>query len=279
MGNQKQKWKAEEEEALRAGVAKHGTGKWKNILRDPEFAPFLTLRSNIDLKDKWRNLNVGTATQGSKEKSVKSPKIKAITDGPFSGTPNSLPIVLVSQDASCNAFIDNHSKNKSAGENAPRYSSTAMIIEAISTLKDPNGCNISAIYRFIEQSNEVPQNFRRFLSSKLRRLVLQGKLEKVEKGYKIKKDSLSGTKTPSPLQKDIRSRLLQHSGSMASVDETLEEAAASAAYKIADAENKSFVAAEAVKEAERVTKMAEDVDLLLQLVEEIYDQCSRVDKK
>lgn len=50
MGNQKQKWKAEEEEALRAGVAKHGTGKWKNILRDPEFAPFLTLRSNIDLK-------------------------------------------------------------------------------------------------------------------------------------------------------------------------------------------------------------------------------------
>lgn len=84
---------------------------------------------------------------------------------------------------------------------------------------------------------------------------------------------MSGTKTPSPLQKDIRSRLLQHSGSMASVDETLEEAAASAAYKIADAENKSFVAAEAVKEAERVTKMAEDVDLLLQLVEEIYDQC------
>lgn len=35
-----------------------------------------------------------------------------------------------------------------------RYSSTAMIIEAISTLKDPNGCNISAIYRFIEV--EVP---------------------------------------------------------------------------------------------------------------------------
>lgn len=50
MGNQKQKWKAEEEEALLAGVAKHGPGKWKNILKDPEFAPFLTHRSNIDLK-------------------------------------------------------------------------------------------------------------------------------------------------------------------------------------------------------------------------------------
>lgn len=50
MGNQKQKWTAEEEEALLAGVAKHGPGKWKNILRDPQFAPSLTQRSNIDLK-------------------------------------------------------------------------------------------------------------------------------------------------------------------------------------------------------------------------------------
>lgn len=50
MGNQKQKWTAEEEEALLAGITKHGPGKWKNILKDPEFAPFLTHRSNIDLK-------------------------------------------------------------------------------------------------------------------------------------------------------------------------------------------------------------------------------------
>lgn len=50
MGNQKQKWTAEEEEALLAGVGKHGPGKWKNILKDPEFAPSLVHRSNIDLK-------------------------------------------------------------------------------------------------------------------------------------------------------------------------------------------------------------------------------------
>ena len=50
MGNPKQKWTAEEEEALRAGVAKHGTGKWKNIQKDPEFNHFLFTRSNIDLK-------------------------------------------------------------------------------------------------------------------------------------------------------------------------------------------------------------------------------------
>ncbi len=50
MGNQKQKGTAEEEEALLGGLAKHGPGKWKNILKDPDFAPFLTHRSYIDLK-------------------------------------------------------------------------------------------------------------------------------------------------------------------------------------------------------------------------------------
>ena len=114
MGNQKQKWTAEEEDALLAGVAKHGPGKWKNILKDPEFAPFLTHRSNIDLKvlpcslffhslslvqspisiflppvsffpvcqDKWRNLSVSTGSaQGSKDK-VRNPKLKAIAAAP-----------------------------------------------------------------------------------------------------------------------------------------------------------------------------------------------------
>ncbi|KAL8537777.1 hypothetical protein ACS0TY_012786 [Phlomoides rotata] len=64
MGNQKLRWTEEEEEALKAGVAKHGTGKWKNILADPEFNRKLILRSNVDLKDKWRNLCV-TVEQGS----------------------------------------------------------------------------------------------------------------------------------------------------------------------------------------------------------------------
>lgn len=50
MGIQKQKWRTEEEETLKAGVAKYGAGKWKHILTDPEFALFLTHRSNIDLK-------------------------------------------------------------------------------------------------------------------------------------------------------------------------------------------------------------------------------------
>lgn len=50
MGAPKQKWTSEEEAALKAGVAKYGVGKWSTILKDPEFAPVLRARSNVDLK-------------------------------------------------------------------------------------------------------------------------------------------------------------------------------------------------------------------------------------
>lgn len=79
-------------------------------------------------------------------------------------------------------------------------------------------------------------------------------------------------KTPTPKQKDVRLRLLQNSA-LTTLGETVEEASITVAYRIAEAENKSFLAAEAVKEAERVSKMAEDTDVMLQLVKDIYEQC------
>lgn len=79
-------------------------------------------------------------------------------------------------------------------------------------------------------------------------------------------------KTPTPKQKDVRLRLLQNSA-LTTLGETVEEASITAAYRIAEAENKSFLAAEAVKEAERVSKMAEDTDVMLQLVKDIYEKC------
>ena len=56
--------------------------------------------------------------------------------------------------------------------------------------------------------------------------------------------------------------------------DTVTEAADDAAYLVAEAENKSFVATEAVKESERVSKMAEDANSLLQLANEILEKCN-----
>ncbi|KAL3528608.1 hypothetical protein ACH5RR_007930 [Cinchona calisaya] len=268
MGNQKQKWTPGEEEALKAGVRKHGAGKWKIILKDPEFAPFLTSRSNIDLKDKWRNLSSSTG-QISKDKLKEAPIVElepmtavALPIAPIS----SVPFLAVEYEAA-----DDPSISPKEGRNAPRYN--PMIFEAIAGLKDPNGSDIGAILRFIEQRHEVPQNFRRLLTSKLRRLVLQGKLVKVQNCFKMKDVSL-GAKTPTPKQKDVCSRASQKIGSDTSTG-TWKDAAIIAACRIVEAENKSFIAAEAVKEYERIVEMAEDTESALLLVKDIYNQCSQ----
>ncbi|RWV90734.1 hypothetical protein GW17_00047040 [Ensete ventricosum] len=70
MGAPKQKWTAEEESALRAGVLKHGAGKWRTILKDPEFSSILCLRSNVDLKVK-RNYRIAPTSAFSNGKTSK----------------------------------------------------------------------------------------------------------------------------------------------------------------------------------------------------------------
>ncbi|KAI6671760.1 hypothetical protein NL676_006645 [Syzygium grande] len=265
MGNQKLKWTKDEEGALLAGIAKHGPGKWKNILKDPEFAPALLNRSNIDLKDKWRNLSVGNSGQGSKDKQ-RLPKVKSLMAVPQSST---APLTPQAHAASTDVAMVNSSNSFQDGKNYSLYNT--LIFEALSSTKGPNGSDIGAIASFIEKRQEVPSNFRRLLSSKLRRLVSQGKLEKVQNYYKISLQAPLGTKTPVPEQKDVRS--LPSQPLALSSHETLKKVAMAAADNVVEAENKSFLAAEAVKEAERVSKMADDAVMTLQLVQEIYEQC------
>jgi myb proto-oncogene protein len=64
MGAPKQRWTSEEEAALKAGVAKHGPGKWRTILRDPDFSAVLRLRSNVDLKVGLAPMLIGSAPGG-----------------------------------------------------------------------------------------------------------------------------------------------------------------------------------------------------------------------
>lgn len=58
-------------QALHAGVARHGVGKWKEILRDPEL-PFHAdgVRTVVDLKDKWRHLVAKRKRQEAQQNTV-----------------------------------------------------------------------------------------------------------------------------------------------------------------------------------------------------------------
>lgn len=51
-GGDRRRWTREEEERLLEGLRKHGPGNWKSILRDFDFGD----RTNVNLKDKWRNM-------------------------------------------------------------------------------------------------------------------------------------------------------------------------------------------------------------------------------
>ena len=55
MARKRVRWTAEEEHALRTGVELHGAGNWRRIMRSQIFGP---TRTNVDLKDKWRNMTM-----------------------------------------------------------------------------------------------------------------------------------------------------------------------------------------------------------------------------
>uniref|UniRef100_K3WK31 Uncharacterized protein n=1 Tax=Globisporangium ultimum (strain ATCC 200006 / CBS 805.95 / DAOM BR144) TaxID=431595 RepID=K3WK31_GLOUD len=60
-------WSEEEEECLRKGIEMYGLGKWRMIL-DSGAGIFSKHRTNVDLKDKWKNLQLG------KEKRKRAPQ-------------------------------------------------------------------------------------------------------------------------------------------------------------------------------------------------------------
>ncbi|GAB2267732.1 hypothetical protein Dimus_002714 [Dionaea muscipula] len=260
MGNPKQKWTAEEEEALRAGVVKYGAGKWKFIQRDPEFNQFLHSRSNIDLKDKWRNMSAAAGQGGSREKS-KMLKAKTSQDAAivpsFNVQPSASDIALPN-DSIPDQVKDDPTKELPDAKNS-RY--TALVFEALSSEK-PNGLDLTALFNYIEKRMEVPQNFRKQLGARLRRLIGQDKLEKVDNCYRIKASILPDTRTLC-VADDLPTW------------ENLEDAARDAAHKVADAETQAQVAAEAVREAERVARMAEESDSILIFAKDIFERSIR----
>ncbi|MCL7032029.1 hypothetical protein MKW94_027121 [Papaver nudicaule] len=159
----RQKWTPEEEEeegALKAAINKHGTGKWKEVQKDPEFGHCLAAHSNIDLMLKWKRMHC--------------PKVKAAASVATPKVPKTPASIF--QSPSPSQVLD-PTKNTADGKPGPRYHS----LEALSNIKNPNGAESAdsgAIDDYIELRHEVPANSRRLSSSKLRWLVTQDELKK-----------------------------------------------------------------------------------------------------
>ncbi|CAL0309206.1 unnamed protein product [Lupinus luteus] len=275
MGAPKQKWTAEEEAALKAGVVKHGVGKWRTILKDPEFSAVLYLRSNVDLKDKWRNLSVMANGWTSREKSRLAIKRMYQTprqDENFMAISPAVPSdEETADDRPLQASKDTMQLPR------PKRSLVRLdnlIMEAITTLKENGGSNKATIASFIEDQYWAPPDFERLLSSKLKFLIAIRKLIKVKRRYKIAPTSAySDRRRNSPMlllngrQKGTvrvdrdennvltKSRIDLELAKIRSM--TPQEAAAAAARAVSEAEAAIAEAEEAAREAEAAEADAE----------------------
>lgn len=275
MGAPKQKWTQEEEAALKAGVIKHGAGKWRTILKDPEFSGVLYLRSNVDLKDKWRNMSVMANGWGSRDKArlavKRVPQVPKQDENSMSHSsvgPSDEEIVDAKPLAVSNDMLQVASSKRSI------VRLDNLIFEAITSLKEPGGSNKTTIATYIEEQYWAPPDFKRLLSAKLKYLTANGRLIKVKRKYRI---------TPTPAFSDRRrnsSMLLlegrqrvfpkvekddTHMFTRSQIDLELEkmrtmtplEAAAAAAQAVSEAEAAIAEAEDAAREAEEAEADAE----------------------
>ncbi|MCL7027814.1 hypothetical protein MKW94_022985 [Papaver nudicaule] len=198
MGAPKQKWTAREEAALKAGILKHGPGKWRLILKDPEFSSDLLLRSNVDLKDKWRNMH---APRLYDRPGPDAPDLSRARSGHKKSQSNIKP------DGNSLAFRSGVQSDDDildvkpivvANDNIPDAKLDSLIIEAIANLKERNGSSRTSIATYIEDQYCAPPNFKRILSAKLKLLVASGKLIKVKRNYRIAPDAGSSERSNMP---------------------------------------------------------------------------------
>ncbi|GAB4846885.1 hypothetical protein Ancab_025893 [Ancistrocladus abbreviatus] len=290
MGAPKQKWTAEEEAALKAGVRKHGAGKWQTILRDPEFSHVLRSRSNVDLKDKWRNINVTLSGLGSREKArlalKRNPQTSKNDDKP-AALNNSVQSDTRVDDAKPLAMPSEVGQIADPKRTYTRLDN--VIIEAITTLKEPKGSDKNTIAMFVEERYWAPPNFKKLLSSKLKFMAANGKLLKLKHRYRIA-PSLTASDARRNSSPDGNQRALLRAEknqikilTRPQVDAELEkmrsmtaiEAAAAAARAVAEAEAAIAEAEAAAREAEAAEAEAEAAQIFAEAAMKAL-KCQRV---
>ncbi|XP_050367066.1 LOW QUALITY PROTEIN: telomere repeat-binding factor 2 [Argentina anserina] len=293
MGAPKQKWTPEEEAALKAGVLKHGAGKWRTILSDKEFGSILNLRSNVDLKDKWRNINV-TAIWGSRQKAKLA--LKRTTSTPKEdSSPSTVATELQSNEDTPDAkpLASSGGKVQTAEPKPPIARLDHLIYEAITNLKEPRGSDKNAITTYIEDQYWAPSNLSKLLALKLKHMTVNGKLVKVKHRYRIPQSSANSEKRRSSStllsegkQKDstrVDKKVLSIL-SKSQVDAeltmirsmTAQEAAAAAAQAVAEAEAAIAAAEEAAREAEAAEAEAEAAQVFAKAAVKAL-KCRRLD--
>eukprot|EP00252_Welwitschia_mirabilis_P005274 TRINITY_DN15788_c0_g1_i1.p1 TRINITY_DN15788_c0_g1~~TRINITY_DN15788_c0_g1_i1.p1 ORF type:complete len:306 (-),score=70.80 TRINITY_DN15788_c0_g1_i1:313-1230(-) len=286
MGAPKQKWTKEEEAALRKGISIYGPGKWSAILKDTELSQILASRSNVDLKDKWRNINVTAHGWGSREKARMAFKKSSQIAKQSKHQQSSMALVpysrtdILMESKPLLALEPCRSPITSSPNSGLRLEK--LILEAITNLQEPKGSNKSSIAYYIEENYIMTPTLKKSLSTTLKSLVAKGKVVKIGQHYRIVANSFSydeTRKSPNVHNEEYEGkRLVNHSfdslkrledeislttkaeiekGINEMFNMTADEAAAYAAKAVLQAESDLAEAEEAVRDAEAAEADAE----------------------
>ncbi|GFP90295.1 telomere repeat-binding factor 1 [Phtheirospermum japonicum] len=278
MGAPKQKWTSEEEAALKAGIRKYGIGKWSTILKDPEFSHILRARSNVDLKDKYRNLNC--MVLGSRQKTKTSNRSNQLTIKQDENT--SVRSEIIEKESDVTSLAVSCEISQGAGSRKPISRMRDLgssgndcriddvILEAITKLKEPRGSNRSSIAQYINEHYLASPDLEKILAANLKTLTENRRLIKVKNQYRIAPKSVTFSVGKEP-------KLLENGGSTkdyseskkneivlltkAMIDAELEKMKSMSAEEAAKAAAQAVAAAEAaIAEAEAAAKEAEEAE-------------------
>lgn len=258
MGAPKQKWTSQEETALKAGVLKHGTGKWRTILSDPEFTSILKSRSNVDLKDKWRNISV-TAMYGSRKKAKLA--LKRTPSSHDDDNATALTIVAIANGAQHISPLPPALSCAPPRDFEGLFTSVdKMILEAIANFNRHLGPDGKSILLYVEERHNMQPDMKRLVTSRLKHLVNVGTIVKIKHRYRICRNAaeqsspqlfLEGNKESDLTRSQVDGELFMIKGM------TAQEAAAAAARAVAEAEFAIAEAEEAAREADEAEAEAE----------------------
>ncbi|XP_059313893.1 telomere repeat-binding factor 1-like isoform X2 [Lycium ferocissimum] len=253
MGAPKQKWTPDEEAALKAGVRKHGPGKWRTILKDPEFSGVLNSRSNVDLKDKWRNMSVMANGWGSREKARLA--LKRMNQA-HKQEESSLAVTTEAHSdeeiAEARLATTSSGTPQIGGSKRSIIRLDNLIMEAISNLKELGGSNKTTIATYIEMKRKYRIAPMPVLSDR-RRIPSVPLLESRQRiSSRVDEDDINMlTKAQVDLELTKMSMIPQEAAAAAA------QAVAEAEVAIAEAEDASRVADVAEAEAEAAQAFAE----------------------
>ncbi|XP_056843943.1 telomere repeat-binding factor 3-like isoform X2 [Raphanus sativus] len=268
MGGPKQMWTPKEEKALRDGVREYGAGKWRGILSDSKYGLDLKARSNVDLKDKWRNIGAGIS--GSRKK-----KAKIAFQNQDEDDDTALAIVAVANDDNGEQEIVPASPaNDNGGEQQIVPASPVndddeglftsvdtFILEAITSWKKLLLPNKKSILLRVEEKNNMEPGMKRLVASRLTHLVNVGTIIRKNNRYKIAPTYAAAEaeqNSPQLLLVGSNENGVKKQGEAFKINGMTEkEASAAAAKALEEAEFARAEAEEAAREADRAEAEAE----------------------